>query len=91
MICGNKMQIRYCISEYIFSSNKSNYIDYKEFYKIIFSKRDLRIIKTIVLKIIFKHSIRLTDADFENILTHIAITIKRSSNKNLIVCSIEIR
>ncbi|NRT74174.1 BglG family transcription antiterminator [Clostridium beijerinckii] len=89
MIHGNEAQIRYCISEYIFSSNKSNCIDDNEFYKNIFNGIDLGTLKEIVLKIISKYSIRLTDAAFENILTHIAITIKRSSNKNLIVYSID--
>ncbi|WP_238898793.1 PRD domain-containing protein [Clostridium sp. YIM B02500] len=83
------MQIRYCISEYIFSSNKSNCIDDNEFYKNIFNGIDLRTLKEIVLKVISKYSIRPTDAAFENILTHIAITIKRSSNKNLIVYNID--
>ncbi len=88
MLYGNEAQIRYCISEYIFNNTEEYSIDKNEFYKNIFKEMDLNKIREITMKIISKYSIRLTDAACENMLIHIAIMIKRSNNRNLIVYTI---
>lgn len=85
MIYGDESQIRYCISEYIFSNTENYNVEENEFYKDIFKEIDLTEIRRITLKIISKYAIKLTDAAFKNILVHIAIMIKRVNNRNLIV------
>jgi lichenan operon transcriptional antiterminator len=83
MIFGNESDIRYCIAECVFNNNK-NYNEDNKFYNNIFKGIDLDKIRGITLNIISKYSIKLTDIAFENMLIHIAIMIKRSSNKNII-------
>lgn len=89
MIYGNESQIRYCISEYIFNSTENYNIEDNEFYRDIFKKIDLNKIRKIMLKIISKYSIKLTDAAFKNMMIHIAIMIERSNNRNLIMYTID--
>ncbi|MCH3965949.1 MAG: BglG family transcription antiterminator [Clostridium sp.] len=89
MVYGNESQIRYCISEYIFNNTEDYKIEDNKFYRDIFKEIDLNKIRKVMLKIISKYSIKLTDAAFKNMLIHIAIMIERSNNKNLIVYTID--
>jgi lichenan operon transcriptional antiterminator len=79
---GDEAQIRYCISEYIFNSNDLVDLAQNEFYCDIFSLEEIEKVKQIVLQVILKYDIHLTDIAFKNLLVHIIIILKRVDSKN---------
>jgi lichenan operon transcriptional antiterminator len=81
-IKGDEAQIRYCISEYIFNSNDLVDLAQNEFYRKLFSLEEIEKVKQIILKVILKYNIHLTDIAFKNLLVHIIITLKRADGKN---------
>ncbi|SEI81581.1 lichenan operon transcriptional antiterminator [Propionispira arboris] len=81
-IQGDEAQIRYCISEYIFNSNDLLDLAQNEFYCDIFSTEEIEKVKKILLQIILKYDIHLTDIAFKNLLVHVIITLKRADSKN---------
>lgn len=83
-INGNETNIRYCISEYIF--NRDDLINFtnNKFVKDIFSQEEIDSVKHILMKVILKHNIRLTDIAFKNLLVHIIIIMCRSNKENTV-------
>ena len=83
-INGNETNIRYCISEYIF--NRDDLINFtnNKFVKDIFSQEEISSVKHILMKVILKHNIRLTDIAFKNLLVHIIIIMCRSNRENTV-------
>lgn len=83
-INGNETNIRYCISEYIF--NRDDLINFtnNKFVKDIFSQEEINSVKHILMKVILKHNIRLTDIAFKNLLVHIIIIMCRSNRENTV-------
>lgn len=81
---GNEMQIRYCMSAYIFNHDNLLNLSNNKFVSDIFPKAEIDTIKDIVLKIILKHNIHLTDVAFKNLLVHIIITMRRAIKKNTV-------
>ncbi|WP_036681112.1 PTS sugar transporter subunit IIA [Pelosinus fermentans] len=81
-IKGDEAQIRYCISEYIFNSNDLVDLAQNVFYRKLFSLEEIEKVKQIILKVILKYNIHLTDIAFKNLLVHIIITLKRADRKN---------
>lgn len=81
-IKGDEAQIRYCISEYIFNSNDLVDLASNEFYCELFSLDEIEQVKQIILTVILKYNIHLTDIAFKNLLVHVIITMKRADGKN---------
>lgn len=81
-IKGDEAQIRYCISEYIFNSNDLVDLAQNQFYQELFSLEEIEQVKQIILKVILKYDIHLTDIAFKNLLIHVIITMKRADGKN---------
>lgn len=87
-IVGNERNIRYCISEFMFHNTSLNTISESKFYTDIFSEEEIESIKEILLEVIIKNNIRLTDIAFKNMLVHILIMLKRFYHKNKFNCEI---
>ena len=83
-IDGAEAQIRYCISEYIFNRDDLLNLNNNEFFNDIFPHEEIETVKHILMKIILKYNIHLTDIAFKNLLVHIIITMRRSNNKNTV-------
>jgi len=81
-IKGDEAQIRYCISEYIFNSNDLVDLAQNQFYRELFSLEEIERVKQIILNVILKYNIHLTDVAFKNLLVHVIITLKRADGKN---------
>lgn len=76
-IVGEEAKIRYCISEYIFNSKGYFQSEENEFYKNVFLENDMNRLKAILLDVITKYQLRLTDIAFKNLLIHTLIMLKR--------------
>ncbi|WP_231040413.1 BglG family transcription antiterminator [Pectinatus frisingensis] len=83
-IDGAEAQIRYCISEYIFNRDDLLNLSNNDFFNDIFPQEEIETVKHILMKIILKYNIHLTDVAFKNLLVHVVITMRRSSNKNTV-------
>lgn len=83
-INGNETNVRYCISEYVF--NRDDLINFtnNKFVKDIFSQEEIDSVKHILMKVILKHNIHLTDIAFKNLLVHIIIIMCRSNPENTV-------
>lgn len=81
---GDEVQIRYCISEYVFNRDDLLNLANNQFFNDIFPREEIEEVKQILLKIILKHNIHLTDIAFKNLLVHIIITLRRSGKENTI-------
>ncbi|MDN6641209.1 MAG: BglG family transcription antiterminator, partial [Tetragenococcus sp.] len=82
-ITGNEMEIRFCISEYVFN-HKSNFIDQSNELIEILPKEELVWIRDSILSNLRKYSIVITDISLNNLITHIAIACKRIREKESI-------
>lgn len=87
-IVGNERNIRYCISEFMFHNTSLNTVSESKFYTDIFSEEEIEDIKEILLEVIIKNNIRLTDIAFKNMLVHILIMLKRFHHKNKFSCEV---
>ncbi|WP_196593535.1 BglG family transcription antiterminator [Pectinatus sottacetonis] len=83
-INGDEAQIRYCISEYVFNRDDLLNLSNNKFFNDIFPKQEIELVKHILLKIILKHNIHLTDIAFKNLLVHIIITMRRAGRENTV-------
>ncbi|CUH96692.1 hypothetical protein P22_2782 [Propionispora sp. 2/2-37] len=81
-IKGDEAQIRYCMSEYIFNSNELVDLTQNGFYRHVFSLEEINKVQQIMLEVIQKYNIPLTDIAFKNLLVHLMITLKRADSKN---------
>lgn len=82
-ITGNEMEIRFCISEYVFN-HKSNFIDQSTELIEILPKEELVWVRDSILSNLRKYSIVITDISLNNLITHIAIACKRIREKESI-------
>lgn len=83
-INGDEAQIRYCISEYIFNRDDLLNLPNNQFFNDLFPSQEIEAIKHILLKVILKYNIHLTDIAFKNLLVHIIITIRRAGEQNTV-------
>lgn len=83
-IVGDEAKIRYCISEYMFNRNDLVDLSKNPFFEAIFSKEEIEFLKEILLKVVLKHNIHLTDVAFKNLLIHIIITLSRQDAENTV-------
>ncbi|WP_182187444.1 BglG family transcription antiterminator [Pectinatus frisingensis] len=83
-IMGDETKIRYCISEYVFNRDDLLNLSNNQFFNDIFPHQEIETIKHILLKIILKYNIHLTDIAFKNLLVHIVITLRRSGKGNTV-------
>lgn len=90
-INGNETNIRYCISEYVFNRDDLINFNNNKFIKEIFSQEEIDSVKHILMKIILKHNIHLTDIAFKNLLVHIIIIMCRSNSENTVEYTIKER
>ncbi|MEG6575062.1 BglG family transcription antiterminator [Caldibacillus debilis] len=82
-VLGDEMQIRFCISEYIFN-NPNVGLDQTENWNSILSKQELATIKTIILSKLRKYKIIVSDISLQNLITHIAIACKRIREEKVV-------
>lgn len=83
-IIGDEVNIRYCISEFIFKHNDL-YLDKETpFLDDIVDIDVYQQIKEILLEIMQKYEIRLTDIAFKNLIVHIVIILKRAKHQQRI-------
>lgn len=87
-INGNESNIRYCISEYVFNRDDLINFNNNKFVTDIFSLEEIDSVKHILMKIILKNDIHLTDIAFKNLLVHLIIMMCRSNTENTIIYSI---
>lgn len=87
-IVGDEANIRYCISEFMFQDTTLTSLSESDFYTDIFSENEIEAIKEILLDVIVKNNLRLTDMAFKNMLIHILIMLKRFHHKNKFSCEI---
>lgn len=81
-IYGSEEQIRYAISEYVFTKYKDGS---QQYYQTLFTNIDLSWIKKVVIQAIDQNMLRLTDLSIDNLLIHIAILVKRAGFGQLII------
>lgn len=90
-INGNETNVRYCISEYVFNRDDLINFNNNKFIKEIFSQEEIDSVKHILMKIILKNNIHLTDIAFKNLLVHIIIIMCRSNSENTVEYTIKER
>lgn len=83
-IDGAEVKIRYCISEYIFNKDELLNLADNKFVNDIFPKEEIEKVKQILLKVIFKYNIHLTDMAFKSLLIHLIITMRRAVKENTV-------
>lgn len=76
-IVGEETKIRYCISEYIFNSKGYFGDEENQFYKNVFTEKEMERLRKILLEVISEYNLRLTDIAFKNVLIHSLIMLKR--------------
>lgn len=79
-ITGNEMEIRFCISEYVFN-HKSGLVDQSTELIEILPKEEFVWIRDSILSNLRKYGIVITDVSLNNLITHIAIACKRIREK----------
>lgn len=80
-VVGQETKIRFCISEYIFNSQKITGDLENKFYKDIFSSEEVENLRVILMEAITDFNLRLTDIAFRNLLVHSLIMLKRFEKK----------
>lgn len=77
-IIGSEINIRYCISEFIFKHNDLKASKENEFFDDIVSEELFSQLREILLETMKRYDMRLTDIAFKNLIVHIVIILKRS-------------
>ena len=80
-VAGQETKIRFCISEYIFNSQKDTGDIGNQFYKDMFSSDEVENLRIILMEAITDFNLRLTDIAFRNLLVHSLIMLKRFEKK----------
>ncbi|SES28200.1 BglG family transcription antiterminator [Salisediminibacterium halotolerans] len=75
-VVGNEVQIRFCISEYIFNQT-SNFTGSSEDWLQILPQEELTAIQQVTLAKLREHKTIISDVSLQNLITHIAIACKR--------------
>lgn len=83
-IDGDEVKIRYCISEYIFNKDELLNLANNKFVNDIFPKKEIESVKQILLKVILRYNIHLTDMAFKSLLIHLIITMRRAVKQNTV-------
>lgn len=83
-IIGDEANIRYCISEFIFKHNDLDLEKENQFLDDLIDLDIYQQIKEILLDIMQKYEIRLTDIAFKNLIVHIVIIMKRAKHQQRI-------
>lgn len=84
-IDGDEAQIRYCIAEYIFDRRYPNAMGEDAFYQGLFPDIDFCKISDIILQVIARREIKLTDTALKNLLIHTAIAIQRAVSSHSMI------
>lgn len=82
-VIGNEVQIRFCISEYIFNQ-KSSFAGSSEDWLEILPQEEVKTIQNITLAKLREHKTIISDISLQNLITHIAIACKRIREDNAI-------
>ncbi|NRR75150.1 transcription antiterminator [Tetragenococcus halophilus] len=82
-ITGNEMDIRFCISEYVFN-HKSDLSDQITELIEILPQNEIEWIRDSILTNLRKYSIVITDISLNNLITHIAIACKRIREREMV-------
>lgn len=82
-VLGDEMQIRFCISEYIFNQDPA-IVDQTADWLEILPKNEIESIRNSILAKLRKHQAIITDISLHNLITHIAIACKRIREKNVV-------
>lgn len=82
-VLGDEMQIRFCISQYIFNDHHS-IVDQTENWISIIPKEELVTIKNVILSKLRKYNIIISDISLHNLITHIAIACKRIREEKVV-------
>lgn len=82
-VIGDEMQIRFCISEYIFNQNPK-IVDQTADWLDILPKDEIECIRNSILNKLRKHQVIITDISLHNLITHIAIACKRIRDENVV-------
>ncbi|PLT27543.1 BglG family transcription antiterminator [Peribacillus deserti] len=83
---GNEVNLRYCMSEYIFN-RAGTHPDINNLGVSLLTAEEMQVIKDIILKQVKDHSIDLSDISLNNLVIHIAIAYKRIQNSNYVSLS----
>lgn len=75
-VIGNEMQIRFCISEYVFNQ-RQNITDQDSDWLEILPKDEIESIRHSILTKLRKYKTTITDVSLHNLITHIVISCKR--------------
>lgn len=79
-IRGDEVQIRHCISEYVFHSEELVDVAHNAFYADIFPESDIERVKALLYQAIEHYDVSLTDLAFRGLVVHILIIMKRQSD-----------
>ncbi|UOQ83645.1 BglG family transcription antiterminator [Gracilibacillus salinarum] len=77
-VTGNEDKIRFCISQYLFNHQSIGV------YNELFPDNEIKQLKDIILQVLLKNQLKLTDVALENLIIHIEITIRRYLNNRLL-------
>ncbi|UOQ49715.1 BglG family transcription antiterminator [Gracilibacillus caseinilyticus] len=77
-VTGNEDKIRFCISQYLFNHQSIGV------YNDLFPDNEIKRLKDIILQVLLKNQLKLTDVALENLIIHIEITIRRYLNNRLL-------
>ncbi|MBM7692123.1 lichenan operon transcriptional antiterminator [Peribacillus deserti] len=80
---GDEVNLRYCMSEYIFN-RAGTHPDINKLGVSILTAEEMQVIKHIILLQIKEHCIALSDISLNNLVIHIAIAYKRIQNSNFV-------
>lgn len=84
-IKGKESNIRYCIADYIFNKREIVNLENLEFYNEIFSRELLETTEGVLVEVLCKYNVHLTDISFKNLLVHVLIMIKRYKYNQAVV------
>ena len=74
---GEEAQLRYCVSETLFDRQAE--AAYKDaFYREVFQQIDMQKLEKLILEVLEKRRLRLTDTALQNLLIHVAIAMRRA-------------
>ncbi|CEI81935.1 putative licABCH operon regulator [Oceanobacillus oncorhynchi subsp. incaldanensis] len=79
---GDEMQIRFCIAEWLFQQSTS--FLHHEMDLSILNEKDLKMIRDTVLSHLRQNKIIISDINLHNLITHVAISVRRLRENNTI-------
>lgn len=85
---GNEMNVRFCLSEYLFN-RKETTVKMQSQMESIFSKEEINKIHAIILEQIKANEIEISDIGLNNLSIHFAIACKRIRDENYVLLAPE--